>query len=102
MPVDCGGSRQPKSRPRNLPGVTEKLPALRMEFDVADIKPSTQDHPTAPKFTPGGRMEVKGVTLIALIQHAWGLDTYDNELIAGGPKWLTTERFRHCCESATA
>ena len=77
----------------NLPGVTEKLPALRMEFDVADIKPSTQDHPTAPKFTPGGRMEVKGVALIALIQHAWGLDTYDDELISGGAKWLTTERF---------
>jgi uncharacterized protein (TIGR03435 family) len=77
----------------NLPGVTEKLPELRLEFDVADIKPSTQDHPTAPKFTPGGRMEVKGVTLIALIQHAWGLDTFDDELISGGPKWLTSERF---------
>ncbi len=38
-------------------------------------------------------MDVRGVTLIALIQHAWGMDTYDNELIAGGPKWLTTERF---------
>lgn len=77
----------------NLPGVTEKLPPLRMEFDVADIKPSTQDHPTAPRFTPGGRLEVRGVTLIALIQHAWGLDTWDDELIAGGAKWLTTERF---------
>ena len=77
----------------NMPGVAEKLPGLRLEFDVVDIKPSAQDKPTAPKFTPGGRMEVKGVTLIALIQHAWGLDTYDNELIAGGPKWLTTERF---------
>ncbi len=77
----------------NLPGVTEKLPELRLEFDVADIKPSTQDKPTPPRFTPGGRLEVKGVTLIALIQHAWGLDTYDDELIAGGPKWLTSERF---------
>jgi len=77
----------------NLPGITQKFPEPRLVFDVADIKLSDQDHPTAPKFTPGGRMEVKGVTLIALIQHAWGLDTYDNELIAEGPKWLTTERF---------
>jgi uncharacterized protein (TIGR03435 family) len=77
----------------NLPGVTEKLPGLRLEFDVADIRPSTQDKPTATRFTPGGRLEVKGVTLIALIQHAWGLDTYDDELISGGPKWLASERF---------
>ena len=77
----------------NPPGMTEKLPPLRLEFDVADIRPSEQDAPTAPKFTAGGRMEVKGVALIALIQHAWGLDTYDNDLIAGGQKWLTTERF---------
>jgi uncharacterized protein (TIGR03435 family) len=77
----------------NLPGVTEKLPELRLEFDVADIKPSAQDKPTPPRFTAGGRMDVKGVTLIALIQHAWGLDTFDNELISGGPKWLTEERF---------
>jgi uncharacterized protein (TIGR03435 family) len=77
----------------NLPGVTDKLPELRLEFDVADIKPSAQDKPTAPRFTAGGRLEVKGVTLIALIQHAWGLDTWDDELISGGPKWLTSERF---------
>lgn len=77
----------------NAPDVSRRLPPLRLEFDVADIRPSLQDHPTAPKFTPGGRMDVRGVTLIALIQHAWGMDTYDNELIAGGPKWLTTERF---------
>ena len=31
--------------------------------------------------------------MIALIQHAWGLDTYDNDLIADGPKWLTTDRY---------
>lgn len=77
----------------NLPGVSDKLPPLRLTFDVVVIKPSTQDHPTAPKFMPGGRMDVRGVTLIAIIQHAWGLDTYDNELIVGGPKWLTTDRF---------
>ncbi|HXE61900.1 MAG TPA: TIGR03435 family protein [Bryobacteraceae bacterium] len=77
----------------NPPGVTEKLPELRLQFDVADIRPSAQAAPTAPRFTPGGRMEVKGVALIALIQHAWGLDSYDNDLVTGGPKWLTTQRF---------
>ncbi|HVV44067.1 MAG TPA: TIGR03435 family protein [Bryobacteraceae bacterium] len=77
----------------NPPGVTEKLPELRLQFDVADIQPSAQAAPAPPRFTPGGRLEVRGVALIALIQHAWGLDTYDNDLIAGGPKWLTTERF---------
>ena len=83
-------NRKPTS---NLPGVAEKLPELRLEFDIADIRPSELDKPTPPKFTSGGRLEVKGVTLIALIQHAWGLDTFDDELISGGPKWLTSERF---------
>jgi uncharacterized protein (TIGR03435 family) len=77
----------------NLPGVSDKLPELRLEFDVAVIKPSAQDRPTPPKFTAGGRLEVRGVALIALIQHAWGLDSYDNDLVTGGPKWLTTQRF---------
>lgn len=77
----------------NASDVTRKLPPLRLQFDVADIHPSQQDRPTAPKFLPGGRMDVRGVALIALIQHAWGLDTYDNDLIADGPKWLTTDRY---------
>ena len=76
----------------NVPEVSQKLPALRLQFDVADIRRSQQDKPTAPKFLPGGRMDVRGVALIALIQHAWGLDTYDNDLI-GGPKWLATDRY---------
>jgi uncharacterized protein (TIGR03435 family) len=38
-------------------------------------------------------MDVRGVTLIALIQHAWGIDSYDNELIVGAPRWLTSERY---------
>jgi uncharacterized protein (TIGR03435 family) len=66
---------------------------LPHQFDVVDIKLSQDDKPSAPRFTAGGRMEVKGVQLIALIQHAWGLDSYDNDLIADGPKWLTSERF---------
>jgi len=41
----------------SLPGVTEKLPPLRLEFDVADIRLSEQAAPTAPKFTAGGRMK---------------------------------------------
>jgi len=77
----------------NTSDVTQKLPPLRLQFDVADIHPSQQDKPTAPKFLPGGRLDVRGVALIALIQHAWGLDTYDNDLIADGPKWLTTDRY---------
>jgi uncharacterized protein (TIGR03435 family) len=77
----------------NAPDVTQKLPALRLQFDVVDIRPSQQDKPTAPKLLPGGRLDVRGVALIALIQHAWGLDTYDNDLIADGPKWLTTDRY---------
>jgi uncharacterized protein (TIGR03435 family) len=77
----------------NAAGVTQKLPPLRLQFDVADIRPSQQEKPTAPRFLPGGRLEVRGVALIALIQHAWGLDTYDNDLIADGPKWLTTDRY---------
>lgn len=76
----------------DLPGVTEKLPALPVEFEVADIRLSDQDKVTAPRFLPGGRLEVRGVTMIGLIQHAWGLDNYEG-MIAGAPKWMDTERF---------
>ncbi|HVW07019.1 MAG TPA: M56 family metallopeptidase [Bryobacteraceae bacterium] len=77
----------------NTAAVSEKLPPLPHKFDVVDIKLSQDDKPSAPRFTAGGRMTVRGVALIALIQHAWGLDNYDNDLIVDGPKWLTTERF---------
>jgi len=70
---------------RNLPGITPEVPEPRLVFDVADIKLSDQDHPTRPT-SPAGWFMDEGVTLIALIQHAWGLITYDNELIAEGPK----------------
>ena len=79
----------------NAPGVTRALPsasAAPTDFEVADIKLSTQDKPTAPQFKPGGRMDVRGITLMALIQHAWSLDNIDG-MIVGGPKFLDSERF---------
>ena len=79
----------------NPAGVTQALPsasAAPTDFEVADIKLSTQDKPTAPQFKPGGRMDVRGITLMALIQHAWSLDNIDG-MIVGGPKFLDSERF---------
>ena len=76
----------------NLPGVTQKLPELPVEFEVAQIKLSTLDKPTAPRLQPGGRFTVAGTTLIGLIQHSWDTGGFDG-MIVGAPKFVSSERF---------
>ncbi len=78
----------------NPPGVTKSLPGIPKEFEVADIKPS------APSVTavsggiqPGGRIDVRGMTLRALMRIAWNIDDNDDEMLVGGPKWLDVDRF---------
>jgi uncharacterized protein (TIGR03435 family) len=76
----------------NLPGVTEKLPVAPTEFEVADIKPS--DPNAAPvnrsPFLPGGRLDLRGMTLKNLIQVAW--DTSPDKIL-GGPKYLESDKY---------
>jgi uncharacterized protein (TIGR03435 family) len=82
-------NRQPTD---NLPGVTQKLPELPTEFEVADIKLSTLDKPARAQFQAGGRFSVRGITLMGLVRHAWNADSYDG-MIVGAPKWMDSERF---------
>jgi uncharacterized protein (TIGR03435 family) len=78
----------------NPPGVTKSLPVIPREFEVADIRPS------APSVTevgggiqPGGRIDVRGMTLRALMRIAWNIDDNDDDMLVGGPKWLDVNRF---------
>jgi len=62
-----------------------------LQFEVASIKPNpTGDGTTKLNTLPGGRLVANNVSLKLLIQFAWGVK--DDE-IAGGPSWLTTEKY---------
>lgn len=78
----------------NPPGVTKTLPVIPREFEVAEVRPS------APGVTqmsggiqPGGRIDVRGITLRALMRIAWNIDDNDDDMLIGGPKWLDVDRF---------
>ncbi|HXA50369.1 MAG TPA: TIGR03435 family protein, partial [Candidatus Acidoferrum sp.] len=75
------------------PGAEEalKLAAAPTEFEVADVKPSDPDS-KGMRFNiqPGGRVNISGLTLKALIQQAWSLT---EDMIVGGPKWLDSDRY---------
>ncbi len=77
----------------NQPGVAEKLPVAPSEFEVADVKPSAPNAAGPGRgggFLPGGRIDLRGVTLKDLIVAAW--DTMPDQIV-GGPKFLETDRF---------
>jgi uncharacterized protein (TIGR03435 family) len=68
------------------------------KFDVSTIKPSSPDGPG-----PGARMgpgrispnliDVKQTTLKMLIGLGWNLDLQDDQVLAGAPKWVESDRF---------
>jgi uncharacterized protein (TIGR03435 family) len=77
----------------NAPNVAEILHTVPSptEFEVATVKA------TDPTFQgmnlqiqPGGRVNLRGVTLKFLIEQAWDLS---DEMLADAPKWLGTDRF---------
>jgi uncharacterized protein (TIGR03435 family) len=77
----------------NLPGVTAKLPVAPTEFEVADIKPSDPNASGPGRgggFQPGGRLDLRGITLKQLVVIAW--DTMP-DLVVGGPKFIETDKF---------
>lgn len=85
----------------NLPGATKALPPTPTEFEVADIKPSGPDsRQTRSPFQPGGKIEVRGMTLKNLINIAWNINS--DELLAGGPKWLDSDKFDIIAKATTA
>jgi uncharacterized protein (TIGR03435 family) len=87
----------------NAPDVAKSFPPPPTEFDVAEIKPSAP----APAPEPGrggrkggarglpaiqnGRVNMPGYTLKQMIAIAWNLASDD--VLAGAPKWLDTDRF---------
>jgi uncharacterized protein (TIGR03435 family) len=92
MPVIVVDSvnRKPTDNP---PGVAEilKVAPVPTEFDVAAIKPTDPDYKgTDYQIQPGGRVNVRGVTLKDLVEQAWNLT---DDMLVGAPKWMDTDRF---------
>ena len=82
---------KPTPNPANL---TEILPPLPAEFDVAEIKVSPpQTGPQQVNQAPqikNGRFFIPNITMRNLIQVAWDLN--GNEFLIG-PKWIDDDRF---------
>src|SRR3954462_8295199 len=76
-----------KAQPTTTPPNTTQT----REFDAASIKPSPPGpNNTMSRFDPGGRFTTSGTPLMALIQVAWGIKSFD---IVGAPAWAGTERY---------
>ncbi|MGD0871268.1 MAG: TIGR03435 family protein [Bryobacteraceae bacterium] len=61
-------------------------------FEMADVHVAPPGEPSrGGGFVPGGRFEVRGVTMLRLISMAYGV--YENDKIQGGPGWLDTDKF---------
>jgi uncharacterized protein (TIGR03435 family) len=85
----------------NPPGATKSLPVTPTEFEVAVIKPSAPDSSqTRSPFQPGGRLDLRGLTLKTLIMIAWNLN--GDEMLTGAPKWLDSDRFDIIAKASTA
>jgi len=75
----------------NLPGVSESLPVIPSEFEVADIRLSEPGaKPGGGGFQPGGRLDLRGYPLRQLIILALDLNPQDQ--IVGAPKWLDSAK----------
>ena len=59
------------------------------KFDAADIHASADDF-SHGGFTPGGRLELRGFTLLDSISLAYGVE---RSAVTGGPNWLDDDRF---------
>ena len=78
--------RTPKVNP---PGVVDSLPPPPPQFEAVTIKPTDPEFMgTRLQVTPS--VNIAGVTLSFLIQNIWSTTP---EMIAGGPKWLDTDRW---------
>jgi uncharacterized protein (TIGR03435 family) len=84
----------------NPPGVTENIPPPPpAEFEVAEIKPSMPGARQMFRVQPGGRVTIEGFTLKGLIKIAW--DFNSDDLLAGAPKWLDSDRFAIVAKAST-
>ncbi len=77
----------------NVAGVKDvlKLAPVPTEFEVAEIKPTDPDFKGITfNFQPGGRVNLRGMTLKILIQQIWDVT---DDMVVGAPKWMDTDRF---------
>src|SRR5262252_3836957 len=78
-------------------GVGAQSPAVassRPVFEAASVKPNKDGGPFNLLFQPGGRFRATNVTAKMLIGAAYGTpQPLPDFQIAGGPKWLDTDRF---------
>jgi len=76
----------------NSADVASKFPAPPLEFDVADVKPTSPDNNgrMGMQIQPGGRVNLTGLPVKLLIQQAWSIN---NDAIVGAPKWMDTDRY---------
>jgi uncharacterized protein (TIGR03435 family) len=78
----------------NSPNVAQILPpAPPAEFDVAVIKPSAPDNTDLRARIDGGQLSVQGATLKFLIDYAWDLNSNDDEMLVGAPKWVDSDHY---------
>lgn len=89
-PVIIVDSANEKPTP-NPPGITTALPPPPpAEFEVAEIRPSPPgSNERGGGFMPGGRIDLKGMPLLNIIQIAWDLPPFVEP--QGVPKWLTAD-----------
>jgi uncharacterized protein (TIGR03435 family) len=86
----------------NPSGVAQNLPSPPpAEFDVADIKLSPPEATPNVRLQPGGRIDLEGITMKLMIQVAWDIQN-DDELIAGGPKWLDSTKYSMIARASAA
>jgi uncharacterized protein (TIGR03435 family) len=101
MPVIVVDSvnRKPTGNP---PGVAESLheaPAPT-EFDVAAVKPTDPDYKGMDfDIQPGGRVNLRGITLKVMIEQAWNLT---DDMLVGAQKWMDEDRFDIVAKASTA
>jgi uncharacterized protein (TIGR03435 family) len=80
------------SLPKAILGILAMSPfgALIQSFDVASVKPNKAGDNLVFNQARGNRLTMTGYTLQMLIQNAYDLQDFQ---IAGGPKWLNSDRF---------
>jgi uncharacterized protein (TIGR03435 family) len=65
--------------------------AAQSQFEVASIKPSDPNERRMMfRMTPGGGINLHGVTLKALVQQAYDVRDFQ---ISGGPGWISADRY---------
>ena len=76
-----------------LSGAASGQPAATTPaFETADVHVTPPGGPSRDAgFIPGGRFEVRGITMLRLISMAYGV--HGDDKIQGGPGWIDTDKF---------